>query len=90
MKTDFNHPVIAFDCNNTYIQSEGINQDFGDYDSPVNMLEEHHQEMSWLKDFVYRNIRETSDECQCEEDSKCKVIIRQYGKGRFVFFMKVS
>ena len=29
---DFQHPVIDFDRNNTYIQSEGINQDFGVYD----------------------------------------------------------
>ena len=31
---DFKNPVIDFDRNNTYIQSEGINQDFGVYDSP--------------------------------------------------------
>lgn len=53
---DFRHPVIDFYRNNTYIQSEGINQDYGVYDSPDDMLEEHHQEMSWLKAFVYRNI----------------------------------
>lgn len=53
---DFRHPVIDFDHNNIYIQSEGINQDYGVYDSPDDMLEEHHQEMSWLKSFVYRNI----------------------------------
>ena len=53
---DFRHPVIDFDRNNTYIQSEGINQDFGVYDSPDELLREHHQEMSRLKAFVYRNI----------------------------------
>lgn len=31
---DFQNPVIDFNRNNTYIQSEGINQDFGVYDSP--------------------------------------------------------
>ena len=31
---DFQHPIIDFDRNNTYIQSEGIKQDFGVYDSP--------------------------------------------------------
>ena len=52
---DLHHPVIDFNRNNTYIQSEGINQDFGIYDSPDELLREHHQEMSRLKAFVYRN-----------------------------------
>ena len=53
---DFRRPVIDFDRNNTYIQSEGINQDFGVYESPDELLREHHQEMSRLKAFVYRNL----------------------------------
>ena len=53
---DFRRPVIEFDRNNTYIQSEGINQDFGVYDSPDELLREHHQEMSRLKAFAYRNL----------------------------------
>lgn len=53
---DFKHPVIDFDRNNTYIQSEGINQDFGVYDSPDDLLKEHHQEMSELMAFLYRNL----------------------------------
>ena len=53
---DFKHPVIDFDRNNTYIQSEGINQDFGVYDSPDDLLKEHHQEMSELRAFLYRNL----------------------------------
>ncbi len=52
---DLHHPVIDFNRNNTYIQSEGINQDFGMYDSPDELLREHHQEMSQLKAFIYRN-----------------------------------
>lgn len=52
---DFRNPVIDFDRNNTYIQSEGINQDFGIYDSPDELLKEHHQEMSPIKAFAYRN-----------------------------------
>ena len=48
---DFKNPVIDFDRNNTYIQSEGINQDFGVYDSPDELLKEHHQEMSRVKAF---------------------------------------
>lgn len=54
--TDFQNPIIDFDRNNTYIQSEGINQDFGIYDSPDELLKEHHQEMSSVKAFIYRNI----------------------------------
>ena len=52
---DFKNPVIDFDRNNTYIQSEGINQDFVVYDSPDELLKEHHQEMSRVKAFLYRN-----------------------------------
>lgn len=53
---DFRNPVIDFNRNNTYIQSEGINQDFGVYDCPDDLLKEHHQEMSPVKAFVYRNL----------------------------------
>ena len=49
---DFKNPIIDFDRNNTYIQSEGINQDFGVYDSPDDLLKEHHQEMSAIKAFL--------------------------------------
>ena len=52
---DFKKPNIDFDRNNTYIQSEGINQDFGVYDSPDDLLKEHHQEMSVIKAFLYKN-----------------------------------
>lgn len=52
---DFKNPVIDFDRNNTYIQSEGINQDFGVYDSPDELLKEHGQELSLIKKFVYRH-----------------------------------
>ena len=51
---DFHAPVIDFDRNNTYIQSEGINRDFGVYDCPDDLLKEHHQEMTALKAFGYR------------------------------------
>jgi hypothetical protein len=53
---DFKNPVIDFNKNNTYIQSEGINQDFGVYDCPDNLLKDHHQNMSKIKGFIYRNI----------------------------------
>ena len=53
---DFANPVIDFNKNNTYIQSEGINNDFGVYDSPDELLARHSQEMSHFKKFVYRHI----------------------------------
>lgn len=51
---DFRNPIIDFERNNTYIQSEGINQDFGIYDCPDDLLKEHHQEISVCKAFLYR------------------------------------
>lgn len=53
---DFRNPTIEFNRNNTYIQSEGIIQDFEVYDSPDELLKEHHQEMSVLKAFAYKNL----------------------------------
>lgn len=54
--TDFKNPTIEFNRNNTYIQSEGINQDFGIYDNPDDLLKEHHQELSPIKAFAYRHL----------------------------------
>ena len=51
---DFKNPVIDFNRNNTYIQSEGINQDFGLYDSPDDTLREHHQELTPIKKLAFR------------------------------------
>ena len=53
---DFKNPTIDFNRNSTYIQSEGITQDFGVYDCPDDLLKEHHQQMSRLKGFAYRHI----------------------------------
>ena len=47
---------IDFNRNSTYIQSEGINQDFGVYDAPDDLLAEHQQEMSPIKALLYRTI----------------------------------
>ncbi|MDO4333398.1 MAG: transglutaminase-like domain-containing protein [Eubacteriales bacterium] len=54
--SDFQNPQIDWNANNTYIQSEGINQDFGVYNSPDELLKEHHQEMSGFKEFLYKNL----------------------------------
>ncbi|MCH3960714.1 MAG: transglutaminase-like domain-containing protein [Solobacterium sp.] len=53
---DFRNPVIDWHGNNTYIQSEGINQDFGIYASPDDLLKEHGQELSPCKEFIYRHL----------------------------------
>lgn len=52
---NFRNPIIDFDRNNTYIQSEGINQDFGVYYSPDELLKEHHQETNLIQAFLYKN-----------------------------------
>ena len=54
--SDLKHPTIDFNRNNTYIQSAGINRDFGIYNSPDELLFAHHQQMSSLKAFIYRHI----------------------------------
>lgn len=54
--TDFRNPVIEWNANDTYIQSEGINQDFGVYNNPDELLKEHGQEMSKCKELMYRLI----------------------------------
>lgn len=51
---DFKNINVDFNKNNTYIQSEGINQDFGVYDSPDDMFKNHSQEISFLKKMVFR------------------------------------
>ena len=53
---DFRAPVIDWNGNDTYIQIEGINQDFGVYDNPDEMLLEHHQETGAVKGFIYRHL----------------------------------
>lgn len=53
---DFQHPTIDFDRNDTYIQSNGINRDFGVYDSPDELLKNHKQEISKIKAFAYRHL----------------------------------
>ncbi len=51
---DFKHPVIDFERNDTFIQSEGINQDFGVYDSPDELLKEHGQEIGLIRKLAFR------------------------------------
>lgn len=53
---DFKNINTEWNENNTYIQCEGINNDYGIYESPDQMLLEHKQEISKLKEFMYRAI----------------------------------
>jgi len=53
---DLKHPPIDFNRNDTYIQSEGIVDDFGVYPSPDELLKEHHQAMSPFKAFLFRHL----------------------------------
>ena len=53
---DFANPTIYFDCCDTYIQSEGITQDFGVYDCPDDLLKEHSQSIKGLKKFAYEHL----------------------------------
>lgn len=53
---DFQNPVIDWNGNSTYIQSEGINQDFGVYNSPDDLLKVHRQELTPFKEYLYRHL----------------------------------
>lgn len=53
---DFKKPQINWNKNDTYIQKEGINQDFGIFNSPDEFFRKHSQELSPLKKWFYRNI----------------------------------
>lgn len=53
---DFKKPKIDWNRNDTYIQKEGINQDFGVYDSPDAFLRSHSQNLSPFKRWLYRNV----------------------------------
>ncbi|MBP2621562.1 transglutaminase [Streptococcus panodentis] len=49
----FQHPKVAFNRSNTYIQSEGIVQDLGAYPSPDEFFLRHRQELSAVKEWLY-------------------------------------
>jgi hypothetical protein len=53
---DFRNPPIEWDENDTYIQSEGIVQDFGLYDTPDELFKNHYQKLNPIKKWIYRNI----------------------------------
>lgn len=52
---NFRNPMIDFNRNSTYIQSEAICQDFGIYDCPDDFFGQHRQQLSAIKGLLYRN-----------------------------------
>jgi hypothetical protein len=53
---NFQNPQVDWNANDTYIQKEGINQDFGLFHSPDEFFKKHQQRLSPLKKWMYRNI----------------------------------
>lgn len=52
---DFQNPPVDWNENDTYIQKEGIVQDFGIYDTPDEFFKEHSQRLSPIKQCLYRH-----------------------------------
>jgi hypothetical protein len=53
---DFRNPPIDWNENDTYIQNEGIVQDFGIFDTPDELFSKHFQKLSPFKKYVFQNV----------------------------------
>lgn len=53
---NFQNPQIEWNVNDTYIQKEGINYDFGVFHSPDEFFAKHQQQLPPLKKWIYQNI----------------------------------
>ena len=53
---DFKNPPIDWNENDTYIQSEGIVQDFGIFNTPDELFAKHFQKLSSFKKLMFRNV----------------------------------
>lgn len=53
---NFQNPQIYWNENDTYVQKEGIVQDFGIYDSPDAFFSAHPQGLSPVKKIVYTKV----------------------------------
>ena len=51
---DLQNPAIDWQANDTFIQSLGINQDFGLFDNPDIFYAQYQQRMSWIKRLAFR------------------------------------
>jgi hypothetical protein len=50
------NPQVEWNANDTYIQKEGINHDFGIFNSPDEFFAKYEQQLSPFKKWIYRNI----------------------------------
>lgn len=53
---NFQNPQVEWNANDTYIQKEGINRDFGVFDSPDEFFAAHQQQLAPIKKWIYKNI----------------------------------
>lgn len=53
---NFQSPAIFWDENNTYVQKEGIVQDFGIFDSPDEFFSLHQQNLSPIKKLIFSKV----------------------------------
>lgn len=53
---NLHHPQIEWNANDTYIQKEGINHDFGIFDSPDDFFEKHEQSLTLLEKWFFQHI----------------------------------
>ena len=54
--SDFRNPKIDWNGADTYIQKEGINNDFGVFEDPDSFYKEHGSNLSGIKSVIYKNI----------------------------------
>lgn len=50
------NPQVEWNANDTYIQKEGINHDFGVFNSPDEFFETYQQSLTPIKKWIYQNI----------------------------------
>ncbi len=53
---NFQHPQIDWNGNDTYIQKEGINHDFGIFDAPDEFFQKHQQQLPPFKKWLFQTI----------------------------------
>jgi hypothetical protein len=52
---EFKNPAIDWQGNDTYIQKEGINQDFGTFNDPDSFFADHQQALKGIKKWLFEN-----------------------------------
>ncbi|MDP9697742.1 MULTISPECIES: hypothetical protein [Paenibacillus] len=53
---DFQNPAIFWNENDTYVQKEGIVQDFGTFDNPDHFFSLHPQKLSPIKSMIFSHV----------------------------------